>query len=161
MEVIGREHATVDAGVVVLARPPIVYAVSILLGVGLNFLWPVEVVPHVIEQLGKLLILVAVGLFALSIRELQRAATTFRTRRPTTVLVRTGPYRLSRNPMYLAFTLLHLGVGIWLNSVWVLAMLVPSLALVSGGVIAREERYLLAKFREEYRRYQAAVRRWT
>jgi len=144
----------------VLVRPPIVYAVSILLGVGLNFLWPVDVFPHAVEPLGLLLILLALALFALSIRELRRAATTFRTRQPTTVVVRTGPYRLSRNPIYLAFTLLQVGVGTWVNSAWVLAMLVPTLLLVSYGVIAREERYLTAKFGEAYRVYQADVRRW-
>ena len=59
-----------------------------------------------------------------------------------------------------AFTLLQLGAGLWANNVWVVALLVPILVLMSYGVIAREERYMEQKFGDEYRRYRAAVRRW-
>jgi len=62
--------------------------------------------------------------------------------------------------LYLSFTLLQLGIGLWANNAWVVAMLVPTLVLMSYGVIAREERYMEQKFGDEYRRYQAAVRRW-
>ena len=74
--------------------------------------------------------------------------------------IQTGPYRLSRNPIYLSFTLLELGIGILVNSAWVLGMLIPTVAFISYGVIAREEEYMAAKFGEEYRGYKTDVRRW-
>jgi protein-S-isoprenylcysteine O-methyltransferase Ste14 len=67
---------------------------------------------------------------------------------------------LSRNPIYLAFTLLQFGIDLWSKSAWVIGLLVPALVLVSSGTIAREQRYLEEKFGDEYRRYQADVRRW-
>jgi len=149
-----------DQGVVALARPPIVYLVSILAGFGLNAVWPVRVVPYAVEPLGGLLILLAVALFALSVREFRRARTPIRTRKPVTSIITNGPYRFSRNPIYLSFTLLQLGLGVWANSAWLVGMLIPTLVLMSYGVIAREERYMAQKFGDEYLRYTAAVRRW-
>jgi len=149
-----------DQGVVVLARPPIVYLVSILAGFALNAVSRVRIVPSAIEPIGVLLILLAVALFVLSVREFQRARTPIRTRKPVTKVLTTGPYRFSRNPIYLSFTLLQLGLGIWANSAWVVGMLIPTLVLMSYGVIAREERYMTQKFGDEYLRYRASVRRW-
>ena len=145
---------------IVLARAPIVYLASILAGFGLNTVWPVEVFPRAIKSLGGLLTVLAVALFVLSVREFRRARTPIRTRKPVTAVIRTGPYRFSRNPIYLSFTLLQLGLGTWANSAWVVGMLIPTLVLMSYGVIAREERYMAQKFGEEYLRYTAAVRRW-
>jgi protein-S-isoprenylcysteine O-methyltransferase Ste14 len=81
-------------------------------------------------------------------------------RKPTTAIVRTGPYRFSRNPIYLAFSLLQLGIAVWLNSWWLVATLAAAVALVHYIVIQREEQYLEARFGAEYRDYKVAVRRW-
>jgi protein-S-isoprenylcysteine O-methyltransferase Ste14 len=110
--------------------------------------------------LGVSVILVAVVLFALCIREFQAAGTPVQPGRPTTVIIKTGPYRFSRNPVYLSLTLFQIGIGIWVNSVWILGMVVPTLVLMSYGVIAREERYLERKFGREYLQYKSSVRRW-
>ena len=145
----------------VIAPPPIIYLCSILAGLGLQRLWPLQVLPGVLgTALGVSVILVAVVLFVLCIREFRAAGTSVQTRRPTTVIIKTGPYQFSRNPIYLSFTLLQIGVGIWANSVWVLGMVVPALVLMPYGVIAREERYLERKFGEEYLQYKSSVRRW-
>ena len=74
--------------------------------------------------------------------------------------MRTGPYRFSRNPIYLAFILLVLGLSAWLNNLWLLVMLVPAAASIALVVIPREERFLKQNFHEQYSSYQAAVRRW-
>ena len=154
-----QQHARDDRGVVLLARPPIVYLISILAGFGLSAVWSVELVPHALEPLGGLLILLAVALFVLSVREFRRARTPIRTRKPVTAVIRTGPYRFSRNPIYVSFTLLQVGLAMWTNSAWVAGTLIPTLLLISYGV-TREERYMAQKFGEEYLRYTAAVRRW-
>jgi protein-S-isoprenylcysteine O-methyltransferase Ste14 len=77
-----------------------------------------------------------------------------------TAIVRTGPYRFSRNPIYLAFSVFQLGIAIWVNSLWLLATLAGALALIHYVVIPREEQYLERRFGAEYLDYKASVRRW-
>lgn len=145
----------------VIAPPPFIYLGSIIVGVGLQVIWPLEVFPPVLEAtLGGFFLLVAVIVFILSVREFRAAGTEIQTRRPTTVIIKSGPFRLSRNPIYLSFTLLHLGIGIWINSAWLIGVLILALVLVSYGVIEREERYLTQKFGDDYLQYKASVRRW-
>ncbi len=96
-----------------IARPPFIYLGSILVGLVLQRLWPVALVPAAWEApLGAPLILAAVLVFLFSVRAFRRAGTPIQSVRPTTRLVQTGPYRFSRNPIYLAFTSLHLGIGL-------------------------------------------------
>jgi protein-S-isoprenylcysteine O-methyltransferase Ste14 len=79
--------------------------------------------------------------------------------RPTTI-VRTGPYRYSRNPIYLSFSLFQLGVAIWVSSLWILVSLVAAVALMSFVVTPREERYLEGRFPSKYSSCRNSVRRW-
>ena len=103
---------------------------------------------------------VAVALMARALAGLRRAGTNVEPWRPSTALVTTGVYRVSRNPIYLAMTLLYLAAALAADSLLALLLLLPLLLVVHHGVIAREERYLDAKFGESYRRYRGAVRRW-
>jgi len=80
--------------------------------------------------------------------------------KPTTALVTEGPFRYSRNPIYLALTLLYVGVALLINALWILLLVVPAVLVLRYGVIAREEAYLTRKFGEAYRQYMAQVRRW-
>jgi protein-S-isoprenylcysteine O-methyltransferase Ste14 len=80
--------------------------------------------------------------------------------RPTISIVDRGPYRFTRNPMYLAMAVAYAGIAMLLNSVWALGMLPAVVAVVDRFVIPREERYLRAKFGETYVRYWSRVRRW-
>lgn len=77
-----------------------------------------------------------------------------------TKLISTGPYAFSRNPMYIAWTLINLGVALAANTIWVIALLPAVLAVTHFFVIPREERSLEQKFGDEYREYQASVRRY-
>ncbi len=79
---------------------------------------------------------------------------------PSTAIITTGPFRYSRNPAYVALTLLCVGLGVLLDNPWILVLLLPAVLLVHFGVVRREERYLERRFGEEYRRYKASVRRW-
>ena len=79
---------------------------------------------------------------------------------PTTAIVVHGPYRFTRNPMYVSLVGLYAGVTLFVNSAWPLILLPAVVLLVQRQVIAREEAYLEAKFGEEYRAYKARVRRW-
>jgi protein-S-isoprenylcysteine O-methyltransferase Ste14 len=102
----------------------------------------------------------AIALFVLSIRRFRAAGTPVPGDRPTTAIVRTGPYRFTRNPVYLSFSLLQLGLALLANSAWLLVTLVPAVALMAIVVVPREERYLAARFPVEYPAYKGAVRRW-
>jgi protein-S-isoprenylcysteine O-methyltransferase Ste14 len=95
-----------------------------------------------------------------SCSHLRKAGTRVPGNRPTATLVRRGPYRFSRNPIYLAFTLFQIGLAAWVNSLGLLLALLPALALLMRVVIPREERYLEARFPAKYLPYKRAVRRW-
>jgi protein-S-isoprenylcysteine O-methyltransferase Ste14 len=144
-----------------LIRPPFVYLVSIGIGLLVHWFWPVQWLPASINvPLGVLLVLIAVALFVASVRTFKKAGTPVPGHQPTTTIVRAGPYRFSRNPIYVAFTLFQIGVAAWLNSAAVLVMALPALSLMALAVIPREERYLEAKFPAEYLPYKREVRRW-
>jgi protein-S-isoprenylcysteine O-methyltransferase Ste14 len=97
---------------------------------------------------------------AYSVAKFRAAGTPVPARKPTTVIVRTGPYRFSRNPSYLAFSLFQLGIAIWINSLWLLVTLVGAVGLIHYVVIPREEQYLERRFGAQYSDYKISVRRW-
>ncbi len=147
------------ANVVVL--PPVIFVVSLLLGLLIDFMVPVRVLSRTPALwLGALLILISIPIFVSAMRELVKAKTAFDVRKPTTAIVRTGAFRFSRNPIYLAMIMLYLGIASLINSLWIYALLVPAAIVLQIGVIWREENYLEQKFGEDYRHYKAQVRRW-
>ncbi len=150
-----------DVPEVGLVRPPLLYLVSIGLGAMLQFAVPLPFVPGTVNvALGACLVVLAIAVFTSSVAKFRAAGTPVPARRPTTAIVRTGPYRISRNPIYLAFSVLQLGIAIWANSLWLLATLVVAVSVINFMVIPREERYLEHKFGAEYLHYKADVRRW-
>jgi protein-S-isoprenylcysteine O-methyltransferase Ste14 len=143
-----------------LLRPPVVFLLAILVGIGLNYFRRLPFVPPAFRIAGAALILCAVLLFVLSLREFRAARTSVRGTERTTTIVRTGPYRLSRNPIYLSFVQLVIGLAISLNDLWLLVTLVPAVAVIAVAVIPREERFLEKNFHDPYLNYKARVRRW-
>ena len=142
-------------------RPPLVYVGSIALGVILHFALPILLLPRgVSPRFGAPIVLLAIGLFLFAVHTFRAAGTPVPGNRPTTTIVRTGPYRFSRNPIYLAFSLLQLGIALWVNSLWLVLTLLAAVAVMSLVVIPREERYLEAHFPSDYPAYKASVRRW-
>ena len=145
----------------VMAPPPLMVIAAILLGLGLRLHWPMLLCPWGggwIPASGCMA--AAVILAGTTVRRIWRARTTVLPHRPTTTLVTSGPFRLSRNPIYLAMGLLLVGVAFAVNSVALLVMIAPWAVAMRYGVIAREERYLEGKFGEDYRAYCRRVRRW-
>lgn len=78
----------------------------------------------------------------------------------TRVLLDRGPFRLSRNPLYVGLILLDAGLALLWPSVWALILVPVGIALLLWGAILPEERYLNAKFGSEYADYRRRVRRW-
>jgi protein-S-isoprenylcysteine O-methyltransferase Ste14 len=143
-------------------RPPFIYLAAIATGLAIHWAWPCPLPAGVPVRplLGGALVVASLLLLGLSVRRFRAAGTPVPARKPTTAIVRTGPYRFSRNPIYLAFSLLQLGIAIWVGSWWLVATLVVALAIIHYVVVPREERYLESRFGAEYRDYKAAVRRW-
>jgi len=145
----------------VLGSPPLVLLALLAAGGLSHLLLPVDVYPRSFPNVvGLPAIAAAVMLFMLSVREFSRQGTPVRGSEPAAVVVASGPYRFSRNPIYLSMLLLEVGIALMVNSVWMLAAVTLMFAYLSLGVIAREEMYLARKFGDEYLRYKASVRRW-
>jgi protein-S-isoprenylcysteine O-methyltransferase Ste14 len=143
-----------------LARPPAIYLIAIVTGLVLHFAWPMPFVPSLVMPFGVLVAVFAGGLFIWSIRTFHAVGTPVPGNQPTTTIVNAGPYRFSRNPIYLAFSLLQAGIALGVNDAWILVTLLPAIVLMSIVVIPREERYLEVRFGDEYAQYKASVRRW-
>ena len=145
----------------VIAPPPLLMAAAMALGFGLGYAWPIPFGPIGLRHgaaggLGT----AGIVLLLASAWRFWRAGTALEPWHPSTALVVAGPYRFSRNPIYVGFVLVYLAVAFFVNEGWLLVTLAPGLAALRYGVIAREERYLEAKFGDDYRRYKARVRRW-
>src|SRR5262245_34163631 len=112
-------------------RPPLVYLNSIMGGALLTWLWPLPFALPAAVSIGSTMVFASIILFLFSVRALRAAGTPVRGNRPTTNMVRTGPYRFSRNPIYLPFLVFQLGVAFWISSIWMLATLLPAAAVVS------------------------------
>src|SRR5262249_34836249 len=136
-------NSMADAANLGVVRPPLVYLGSIALGLAIHYVWRARgVPPSVGSPVRGVLPFVALGLFIAAVRTLRAAGTPVPGNLPTTVIVRTGPYRFTRNPIYLAFSLFQLGLSVWVNSLGLLITLIPAVALMALVVIPREERYL-------------------
>ncbi len=142
-----------------IAPPPAIFALALGAGLGLEAALRGFGLPAALEWAGVAL-LVAGGLLATwSFAAFRRARTPFMFS-PAARLMTSGPFRLTRNPLYLALTLTCAGIALTVGAPWALATLAVAVVLVDRGVVAREERYLERRFGEEYRAYRAHTRRW-
>ncbi len=140
--------------------PPLLYAAGALTGLALERVRPLPRPPLGARRIGSTLALLGVALPASGAALFRRGRTSVLPVRPTTALVTSGPYRLTRNPMYVGFGLIHAGLALRRRSTWALLMLGPVLVAVDRVVVQREERYLERTFGAEYRSYAQRVRRW-
>lgn len=145
----------------VLLPPPLIYLGGILLGFLADKAFPLELPARSLQlpvgwgciALGGLLIFAGT-------RQLRRKRTTINPAGSTTAIATEGPYGRTRNPLYLALAVIHLGIGVATGSPWILLTLPFTVLIIHFGVIRREERYLEGKFGDEYREYCSRVRRW-
>jgi protein-S-isoprenylcysteine O-methyltransferase Ste14 len=148
-----------SAGVAV--PPPLVYALGFGIGYALDRLRPAPLgMGGARTLLGWLFVAAGVALAASAIVLFRRAGTSPVPIQPTTALVVRGPYRFTRNPMYIGLAALYAGIALLVNSVWPLLLLPVVLVVIRWWVIAREEAYLGRKFGDAYRAYTTRVRRW-
>ena len=149
----------------VIAFPPLIYGVAIVAGLVLHQLWPLPVLPAGHDAglriaLAGIPIAAALALVVWALPQFRRLGTNVSVHQPSTALITSGPYRFTRNPLYLALALIQAGIAVAADQLWIAVLLAPALLVVRTGVIAREERYLARKFGQPYLDYCARVRRW-
>jgi protein-S-isoprenylcysteine O-methyltransferase Ste14 len=112
-------------------------------------------------SLGAMVFVLALALVAWAIVTITGAGSNVPTNLPTTTtIVERGPYRFTRNPIYLGMFLGLIGLAIAFDNLWLLIMLLPFAFVIRYGVVAREEDYLERKFGDVYVGYRSRVRRW-
>jgi protein-S-isoprenylcysteine O-methyltransferase Ste14 len=145
----------------VIAPPPLIYTGAFLLSLFLHGRFPLPLVPSRTKTLlGATLIGSACIIVSVCFLKMRKAGTNIEPTQPTTALVTGGPYRFTRNPIYLALTLFYTGIATLFNTLWAILLLPVVLLIMNRGVIDREETYLTKKFGEQYLAYKEKVRRW-
>lgn len=149
----------------VIAPPPLIAFAALALGFALDWLLPVNSLattssgwPGII--IGGLLVVAGLAIGVPARMRFIAAGTNVNPWKPTLKLATGGIFTRLRNPMYAGMLLIVCGIGVARPSVWILLMLVPMALLLHFGAVLREERYLEAKFGDEYRSYKARVPRW-
>ncbi|HEY8276148.1 MAG TPA: isoprenylcysteine carboxylmethyltransferase family protein [Methyloceanibacter sp.] len=148
----------------VAVKPPLLFLGAVAAGLLLSLALPIGPGLGSANELaitvGLILVVLGFALAAFSVRTFTRAGADVVPGHPATTLVTHGPYRVTRNPIYIGFTLAYFGIAILATSVWMLFLLVPLLIVLQRGVVEREESYLNAKFGEAYDKYKVRVPRW-
>ncbi len=143
--------------------PPLIYAVAALIAYGVHHFVPLKISPVtgiVAVSIGGILLAMGVFFDLWALKTLHDRHTTVMPNRPVTHLVTSGPYRISRNPVYLGYTLSLCGLGLISGIAWL-----PLAAFVSATatyylVIKREEMHLLSKFGCDFEHYRRSARCW-
>lgn len=146
----------------VAIQPPIALILALMAAFIMNWLIPLSFVPTSWPrvEIGLIILLLALLLIRWSIATLRGAKTGVMIHKPTSTIVTSGPYRYTRNPIYIAALLGLVAFAIGFDSLWFLLMMIAIFLVFHFGVILREESYLEQKFDGEYLAYKSKVRRW-
>ena len=155
------EKETIQDNPGVKLPPPIVFVGLGLIGVGLDYVVPLTL------GLGSWSVYLGTGITLASIfsigyisRLFKRNKTEIEPWKTTSKIITSGPYKWSRNPIYVLFCGVPIGLGIAFETYWALLAFIPALIIVYVTAVKREEKYLETKFGQEYLDYKAKVRRW-
>ncbi len=157
-------HVTATPKTGGLPWPPLIYVSAIAISIILHWLYPLpwfgSPMSFILVPIGWLALLAFVTLIVTAIRTLRRHKTTMNPTAMPDHLVTDGPFGISRNPMYLANTLLLIGVGFVSGIVWFLPFALIAAYITGKVAIEKEEHWLAEKFGKRYRDYAKLVRRW-
>lgn len=141
--------------------PPFVYAAAFAAGYFLTRRFPVGSWPDAVPPFAGLVCMaMSLALAAWAMGRFFARRTAILPHRPASAMVESGPYRFTRNPMYVSLAVLYVGFATFLRSGWALLLLPAAIAAVDRWIIPREEAYLTRRFGEQYLAYKARVRRW-
>lgn len=140
--------------------PPLMLLSCLAVGGILHFFYPVPFVSENFQIFGYVLIVAGLGIILFSASQFKKHHTNIEPWKTTSNIITTGIYSKTRNPIYLSFLIIHLGVAIAANSFWILALILVLFFLLTKFVIRKEEKYLEEKFDREYLSYKQNTRRW-
>lgn len=146
----------------ILVLPPVLVGGVLLIGVLIHYaVWTVPLLPTVLARALGVAVFISAGVLAhFAHLAMKRVGTNVLPTQPTLALATDGPYRFSRNPLYIAAIGVYLGVTLWVNGLAPLLLMFPMTWLLHWGIVLREEKYLKSKFGSSYESYQRRVRRW-
>lgn len=149
-------------GAAVKLPPPLVYLGAVILGVGMQLLWPWRLGLASGSRIATALVLAGLGVafVVAAFLHFRRTGQDPKPWAPTPEIISAGIYRFTRNPMYVGMALLQLAIGVGLANAWILALVPVVLVIVYATAILHEEAYLERKFGETYTAYKQSVRRW-
>ena len=156
-------HSTKPDTPGVLAPPPLIFFACLLVGWGLGLLWPFELAALTLPVrliLGSAFFLVSVSLAISALMIMHRFNTPAESWKLSVRLVSSGPFRFTRNPIYIALCSALAGIASFTASGWIFAFVPILFFILDLGVVRREERYLADRFGQEYVEYTRRVRRW-
>ena len=152
-------EAKAHAGIRIPA--PILAIVHIIMAILLGWMAPLPIpAPAFVRWLGLGLAALGFVLGVLALIEFRRARTTSDPKKPAQNFVTAGIYRYTRNPIYLGFVLMLIGLPLNMGIYWGLILVWPLITFMNNMVIKHEEAYLEKKFKDQYTEYASRVRRW-
>ncbi len=161
----GQSSATTRDNAGVIAPPPLIALAALLIGLLADRLYPTHVLDALLAWpirvvIGVVLFVAGGGIAVIAARTFRRIGTNVSPWEPAMKLVTGGIYDWLRNPMYVGIFLMLAGIAVAIGSDWLLVVIAPTALVMHYGVVMREERYLEAKFGDEYRRFKARVPRY-
>jgi protein-S-isoprenylcysteine O-methyltransferase Ste14 len=145
----------------ILVPPPLIYLLPLASGLLLDRKAHITFLPRGVARiLGWPLVGGGVALSGWAFRTLWIAETTLRPDKPVSKLIQEGPFRYSRNPIYLSDAMIYAGIAVLRNSLWSILLLPVAIFVIQREMMGREESYLERTFGEEYLDYRRRVRRW-
>ncbi|HEX4414726.1 MAG TPA: isoprenylcysteine carboxylmethyltransferase family protein, partial [Lacipirellulaceae bacterium] len=141
---------------------PWVFVLGYLLGVALEHFWPLDAIDQLayFQFVGGVVLGIGVAIAGWGLLTFRIARTTTVPGEASSRMVTWGPYRYTRNPMYVGLTIAYLGEALLLHQLWPIVVLPLAIAYVNWVVIPLEESKLQEAFGDDYVQYQARVRRW-
>jgi protein-S-isoprenylcysteine O-methyltransferase Ste14 len=142
---------------------PVVYLLAVMVALVLHRVMPYEIEPDwlmPLQGLGVLCAAAGIWLAGWGYAKLHRCRTALLSSSPTTHLVTSGPYRFTRNPVYLGYTLAMIGTGLLAGNLWTAAIAALTAVLTHAWIIRSEEKHLLARFGFEFECYCRRTRAW-
>jgi len=141
--------------------PPLVYLAGIVIGFLANIWMPIKVVPNLVAwAVGGILIFCGAVFTGFALLKFRDVGTTVRPDRAANTLVIAGPYKITRNPMYLGMAVFYFGIAVLDQWIWALILLPVVLIVIQRGAIEPEEAFLEQRFGANYISYKEKVRRW-
>jgi protein-S-isoprenylcysteine O-methyltransferase Ste14 len=141
-------------------KPPLPFLLAIVAGIGLDNLYRLSARPPGWAPAGVTLVLLGAALLLWALHEFRSNHTSIEPWKPTTAIIESGPFAYSRNPVYIGFALVTIGVGTWVDRGMIVLLAIPAFLATDRWIVPREEVYLERKFGEAYLRYRRRVRRW-